>query len=86
MTMLINTITASSLNDSVLGSTLNLIVILNCLIVLIMRALTSAAEGSRAAQQIQIIDTVTYPLIVLCVIVIVLRFNLMIALNVQVGP
>jgi len=86
MTILINTITTNSINEIVLVSTLNLIVILNCLIVLIIRALVGAAEGDRATQQIQILNVVTYPLIVLCVIVIILRFNLMVALNVHTGP
>jgi hypothetical protein len=86
MTILINAITTSSLDDIVLVSTLNLIVILNCLIVLIIRAFVGVAEGERAARQIQILNVVTYPLIVLCVIVIILRFNLMIALNMHTGP
>lgn len=86
MTVLINAMTTNSLEDVVLISTLSLVVVLSCLIILIIRALLSATGGSRAIQYIKILDTVTYPLVALCVIVIALRFNLMVMLNTPVGP
>ena len=81
MTALINTITIHALTDPLLASTLNIIVILDMVILLVSQEIASAAGGDRAERWNHVLNTIAYPLIVVAIVVIVVRFGRIVAVS-----
>lgn len=83
MTALINAITVTSLSNSLVGSTLNIIAILIFLSILIAQEILRAIGDERADNLIRILNSAAYPLLVVFITLIALRFGIIFVLNVH---
>ena len=83
MTALINAVTVTSLSNSLVGNTLNIIAILIFLCILIAQEILRAIGDERADALIKIMNGAAYPLLVVFITLIALRFGIIFVLNVH---
>lgn len=83
MTALINAVTVTSLGNSLIGSTLNIIAILIFLCILIAQEILRAVGDERADTLIKVLNNAAYPLLLVFITLIALRFGLIFVLNVH---
>jgi hypothetical protein len=83
MTALINAVTVTSLSNSLVGNTLNIITILIFLCIMIAQEILRAIGDERADGLIRIMNSAAYPLLIVFITLIALRFGIIFVLNVH---